>query len=182
MWGWESLFAVVYNTAYRKWNLWSWQEIGFCCWTYAFCWKWVPVIPRGSSVGIPVAVQCETGFGIELSPQFSHRAHIKPTVERVIFWGLCTPLCIIGWRFPAWLLDTVPREKLPDPLLNRTTKNTLECVGSISECKNRACSVTKKKADLSTVTSLFFGDDNMVLTFTSSVIYEVTDVTPFFHF
>lgn len=79
--GWKSLFAVVYNTAYRKWNLQSWQEIGFCCWTYAFCWKWVPVIPKVSSVGVPVAVHYETEFGIELSPQFNHRVHIK------LWWG-----------------------------------------------------------------------------------------------
>lgn len=95
--GLKSLFAVVYNAAYRKLNLWWWQETVFCCLTYVFCWNWAPVILKVSSVGAPAAVHCETEFGIEFSPQVGHRVDAKPAVERVIFQDLCTPLCIIRW-------------------------------------------------------------------------------------
>lgn len=120
---------------------------------FPFCWKGVPVILKVSSVGVPVAVHREMEFGIEFSPQFGHRAHVKPILERVIFWDLCTPLCIMGWRFPDWLLGTVPRAELPEPQLNRVMKDIFSA-WSIFERKNRPCSVTKK-ADLSRVTSLF---------------------------
>lgn len=43
------------------------------------------MIPKVRSVGVPVTVHCEMEFGIEFSPQFGHRAHVKPTVERAIF-------------------------------------------------------------------------------------------------
>lgn len=159
MQGWKSLFAVVfYNTAYRKWNLRSWQEVVFWCLTYAFCWKWAPGILKVSSVGVSVAVHCETEFGIEFNPLFGQRVHVWPAVDRRIFWDLGTLLCFMGWRFPAWLLDTVPGAELPEPQLNRATTSTWK-TSSIPRAylsvKRRACSVTKQKADMSRVTSLF---------------------------
>lgn len=141
--GLKSLFAVVYNAAYRKLNLWWWQETVFCCLTYVFCWNWAPVILKVSSVGAPAAVHCETVWNWVESPGGS-QSWCKTCCGEGDLPRPLHPSLHHQVRFPAWLLDTVPRAELPEPQLNRATRNIF-CAWSISQWENRSCSVTKQK-------------------------------------
>lgn len=176
---WKSLFAAVYNTAYRKWNLLPWEEIVFCCLTSAFCQKWAPVILKVSSMGDPVAVALKDSLGLSLV--LDSVTELTCNLLRM-GWPSDTsaPLSATwGEGFLLSLLGTVPGAELPEPQLSRALK-TIFSAPCISELKQGLAS--NKPEGRPEQSNLFvLGGDSKVFLTSALVKSGVIDVGALFY-